>query len=112
MATMAGVQPPLLQAIVQTSSCTGFTGTHRAPPAKVPCHPSFLLCVDIRAADILCAMAPGIECRLWGCADLVAAAGRMRQAVSDTFVCLADSWEMAKKFSGAYRVPLLTSLAS
>ncbi|CAK0780653.1 hypothetical protein CVIRNUC_005127 [Coccomyxa viridis] len=32
--------------------------------------------------------------------DLVAAAGRMRQAVSDTFVCLADSWEMAKKFSG------------
>ncbi|CAL5221552.1 g3766 [Coccomyxa viridis] len=32
--------------------------------------------------------------------ELALAAGQMRQAVADTFVSLADSWELGKKFSG------------
>ena len=33
-------------------------------------------------------------------AELTAAASKLRQAVADTFVSLADSWELGKKFSG------------
>ena len=42
-------------------------------------------------------------------AELALAAGQMRQAVADTFVSLADSWELGKKFSGVHPNTLDTS---
>ena len=44
------------------------------------------------------------------CADLTTAAGQLRQAIADTFVSLAESWELGKKFSGEYAVKYAGSL--
>lgn len=41
---------------------------------------------------------------LIACADLTIAAGQLRQTIADTFVSLAESWELGKKFSGEYAV--------
>ena len=46
------------------------------------------------------------------CADLTIAAGQLRQAIADTFVSLAESWELGKKFSGKYAVKYAGSLDS
>ena len=107
MDIMGREQLPLWHGNVQRSCCIGFGGT--IAQTKVPLH-HHLKRVQIGILLDLSHEADGLIYVFVACADLTIAAGQLRQAIADTFVFLAESWELGKKFSGECAVKYAGSL--